>query len=249
MSYEPLLSIITVSAFDAERLSKTLHSLIGLPSLVEHVIVIPENDAESKTLSKLYEYSGHNRINLAHDQQKGIYAAMNVGALVAKGKYVCFWNAGDKLHNRKDLMVLLERLIELNPIWAIAQGQFEWRTKQELSLANLLGFLTHQQDTFISHQTIFVAKKNFMDIGMFNTQYQVAADTDQITRLFSIEPPVFENSVVVQVEAPNFAARNHRRARFEVLIIALCGLVGIHRINAIQNILRHEIDRINRKFK
>lgn len=249
MSNEPLLSIITVSAFDAERLSKTLQSLIGLPSLVEHVIVIPEDDSESKTLWKQYEYSGHNRINLVHDKKKGIYGAMNAGALEANGKYVCFWNAGDKLYNQKDLMHLLAKLLEQNPKWAIAQGQFEWRTKQELSVSNLLGFLTHQPDTFISHQTIFVAKNTFMEIGKFNTHYQVAADTDQITRLFSIEPPIFEDSVVVQVETPHFSARNHRRARIEVLIVALGGLVGAHRKKALRNILRNEIDRIRRKFK
>jgi GT2 family glycosyltransferase len=249
MSFEPLLSIITVSAFDKSRLSKTLKSLAGLPSEVEHVIITPEDDYDSKSLLKSHEFSGQNQLLLAHDNNKGVYAAMNSGALVANGKYICFWNAGDRLNTQNDLKNLINTFRLKEPIWAISQGIFDWRSKQELSVSSLYKFVTHVPNTFISHQTIFVEKKTFIEIGMFDIRYKVAADTAQITKLFLIEPPVFEESEVVLVETPNFASKNHRRARFEVLIIVFRYLSGFQKMQALLNILQNEIYRIARKIK
>jgi glycosyltransferase involved in cell wall biosynthesis len=249
MSYEPLLSIITVSAFDGERLAKTLKSLIGLPISVEHVVVIPDEDSESYTLWESFKDSGANRIILVRDQQRGIYQAMNAGAIVANGKYICFWNAGDMLNTHNDLRVLLDNLRETCPKWAICQGQFEWRdTKQELSHSNLAGFVTHEADTFVSHQTVIVERMTFEKIGMFNCRYRVAADTAQITQLLSICLPSWEDAVAVWVETPNFASRNHRRARFEVFLIALRYLVGNQKFKALRNIFKNEIRRVGTKW-
>ena len=93
MTYEPLLSIITVSAFDGERLARTFKSLIGLPSSVEHIVVIPKEDSEAKTIWLSFKDSGANQSILIHDQQRGIYPAMNLGATAASGRFICIWNA------------------------------------------------------------------------------------------------------------------------------------------------------------
>jgi glycosyltransferase involved in cell wall biosynthesis len=249
MTNEPLLSIITVSAFDGERLAKSLKSLLGLPSSVEHIVVTPKDDSESISIWASFKDSGANQIILVHDEQSGVYSAMNIGAASASGRYICFWNAGDKLNTLSDLSVLLENLRTNGPRWAICQGQFEWREQQELSLSNLVGFVTHQPLAFISHQTVIVERVTFEKIGMLECRYRVAADTAQITKLLSMEPPNWENAVAVHVETPNFASRNHRRARVEVLLIVLRNLVGRQRIIALRNILKNEIHRITTKLK
>ena len=249
MSYEPLLSIITVSAFDGERLAKTFKSLIGLPSSVEHVVVTPKEDFESKAIWESFKDSGANQIILVHDQQRGVYSAMNNGTTAANGKYICYWNAGDRLNTQNDLRVLLENLRTKGPKWAICQGQFEWRAKQELSLSNLAGFVTHEPNAFISHQTVIIERATFEKIGMLDCRYRVAADTAQITKLFSMDPPHWEDAVTVQVETPNFASRNHRRARVEVLLIVLRNLAGEQKLRALQNIFKNEIHRISTKLK
>jgi len=249
MSYEPLLSIITVSAFDSDRLARTLNSLIGLPLSVEHVVVIPEEDPKSKDLWESHKDSGANRITLVHDQLSGVYSAMNTGAIAAKGKYICFWNAGDTLNSQNELSVLIENLVKTDTKWAICQGNFEWREKQELSLSNLAGFVTHEPNAFISHQTVIIERATFKKIGMFDSRYQVAADTAQITKLFSMEPLKWEDAVVVKVETPNFASRNHRRARVEVVLIVLRNLAREQKLRALRNILKNELRRAGSKLK
>jgi hypothetical protein len=249
MEYEPTLSIITVSAFDHDRLTVTLNSLIGASASIEQIVVTPEDDFESQAIVDRLKKSEINRITLLHDQQKGVYPAMNIGAMAAKGKYICFWNAGDKLNDKEELKVLLENLNSLSPKWAICQGKFEWRKKQELTFSNLYEFVTHKPNAFISHQTVIIKKDTFKEIGMFDCRYRVASDTAQITKLFFMDPPHFNHAIVVRVETPNFASRYHRRARIEVFLIALRNLFGRHKIRALVNIFRNEIFRMRHKFE
>ena len=248
MKSNPLLSIITVSAFDTSRLEETLESLASLPASIEHVIVIPKGDMASERVCQQNIPSGANFRVLARDLNNGVYAAMNTGAMAANGKYICFWNAGDKLNSIGDLLKLVEVLEQVLPIWLISQGNFEWRGFQELSMVNLRGFICHEPSSFISHQTIVVLKKTFIDIGGFNVKFKVAADTAQIIKLFYIDSPLFSNLIPVQVERPNFAARNHRRGRLEVAIISVSHLQGGARKNAILNICKNESIRFLHKF-
>ena len=84
---------------------------------------------------------------------------------------------------------------------------------------------------------------------MLDCRYRVAADTAQITKLFLMNPPNWEDAVAVQVESPNFASRNHRRARIEVVLIVLRNLARKQKLRALQNILKNEIHRIGTKLK
>jgi glycosyltransferase involved in cell wall biosynthesis len=249
MSNEPLLSIITVSAFDGKRLAKTLHSLAGVSSFIEHVVVIPKDDIESMAIWESYSDSTPHPMLLVHDERQGVYPAMNIGANASRGKYLCYWNAGDELNSVEDLQILLENLDAGNPKWVICQGKFQWRQGQELSVLNLFGFIKHKAYSFISHQTVIVRRDTFISIGSFDCRYRVAADTAMITRMCSIENPRWEESVVVKVEAPQFASHNHRLGRIEVLLIALRELQGSQRIQALKNIFYAETKRLVMKLK
>jgi len=244
-----LLSIVTVAAFDNKRLEKTLLSMVSLPPSVEHLLVIPENDEEGIELWKARRNLTPSKTKIVYDQNRGIYSAMNLGANVASGKYLSFWNAGDNLASCSELELLLEKLAILDPVWLVHQGIFEWRPKQELSRMNVRNFVTHHPNAFISHQTVIVKSKTFHELGGFNLNYQVAADTDQITKLYNSSEPVFEDLVVIEIETPNFASKNHRKARMEVIKIALRELSGKDRYRALSNILRMETVRFKRKFK
>jgi hypothetical protein len=186
---------------------------------------------------------------LVNDEKQGVYPAMNIGANAANGKYLCYWNAGDELNSPKELNALLESLNARNPKWVICQGNFQWRKYQELSSSNLAGFVKHKSDTFISHQTVIMQKATFVEVGMFDSRYRVAADTAMITQLYLMEEPRWEHSVVVKVETPEFASCNHRQARFEVLLIVFRELRGNQRSQAITNIFHAEIRRLMAKLK
>ena len=244
MAIVPTISIITVSAFDEERLSATLKSLAMLGEGAEHLVVIPKDDSNSVALWERFKVEATIEMRIVHDQNQGVYHAMNIGAKEAKGDYICFWNAGDELISPNSLQKLISRLNQNQPEWLVFQGDFSWRKPLVLSETEVRSFLLHNPKSFISHQCIAVKRNQFNSMHGFNTRYRVAADTDQMTNLFLKTRPIFENTSVVRVERPNLAAKNHRRSRIESFVIASNSLKGTMRILAIKNIFRAEVLRI-----
>jgi len=248
MSISPLLSIITVSAFDEKRLLKTIKSIGLIPMDVEHVVVVPKNDYNSIEMMNDVRNSHQINSKLVHDNNSGVYEAMNIGVSQASGEYVCFWNAGDELMSMTALLRLSSFIRASSLEWYIVQCNFGWRNSQILTLKEVENFALQKYSAFISHQSVFVQRNLFIKMGGFSIKYKVAADTDQITKLFINYNPVFFHDFVVDVEIPNFASQHHRRARIEVLFIALRNLRGRQRLVALKNIFISEALLLKNKF-
>jgi glycosyltransferase involved in cell wall biosynthesis len=249
MEIKPLLSIITVSAFDHERLSQTMISLRNSTTEIEHLIVIPKNDLISLEVIKAFSLDSSTRIQVLHDENTGIYPAMNIGGENASGKYLCFWNAGDSLFSQANLQGLIEILDTNRPSWLIFQGIFNWHSPQILTREAVRDFVLHKNRAFFSHQTVAVAKDLFLKIDGFKTNYRVAADASQITLLFEKFDPFFLDLPIVNVEAPVFAAKHNRRGRFENLQIALFEMNGSKRVCTLWNILKGELTQLFARFR
>lgn len=216
----PVLSIITVSAFDTQRLQKTLDSLSDILSeLVEHIVIHPNQDKETIALLESRAYKNVNRRSYV-DFGTGIYQAMNIGVEIAMGKYVWFINSGDELIN-DHLPFLLRYLVDNEPTWLIGKGFFDWREDQEMRIENLANFLAFNDNSFLSHQTVIARTHILRDLGGFDVRYKVAADTDLIARISDLGAPMWFMEYIVKVERPEYASAHNRRARFESLLLSI----------------------------
>lgn len=249
MDSDPLLSIITVSAFDHTRLSETLNSMVELPGNVEHIVVTPRQDFNSLALLQNMSFGQKQNLRITYDANHGIYPAMNLGAEVARGKYLSFWNSGDGLVSLLALENLINSLAVSRPAWLIYNAIFDWREPMKLSSNDVENFLLNKKGAFISHQAIAVSKLSFDSLGGFDTKYKVASDTAMITKLYTTEKPLFFSSEVVRVEKPEFASRNHRTARLEIALIAITTLTGNSRLKAVRNIFLGEYSRFRSKLR
>jgi glycosyltransferase involved in cell wall biosynthesis len=248
MKRNPLLSIITVSAYDHERLSQTIKSLTNSPPEIEHVIVIPKDDVISLEIIQTSSLESSTSFRVFHDSKSGVYPAMNIGGHNALGKFICFWNAGDRLHSQVNLQFLISNLSFNDSSWLIVKGVFDWRDPQKLQLSSLQDFILHRDGAFISHQTVIVNRKVFLKLNGFNTKFKVAADSSHINQLFKDSSPSFLNLDLVDVQAPNFAAKHNRRGRLESLLIVLFELNGEDRLTALMNILKVESSVLLARF-
>jgi hypothetical protein len=213
-----ILSVITVAAYDLDRLKTTLNSYIGAPSTVEFILVYPAKDIRTKTYISKFMLENNLQITIVHDLGLGVYAAMNLGSKASMGTYLMFWNAGDSCLLTADLINLTTYLETNKPIWGFTQARFSWRDPQNLTLQNVRNFVL-QRGGYVSHQTHFVRKSDFIDLAGFDENYKVAADYKLITQLWKVSESSFCNLVVVNVEIPNFSARNNRVGRLENLKI------------------------------
>lgn len=183
MNQKPLISIITVCYNAAGILEKTLHSAINQTYKNFELVIVDGNSKDNtvKVAQKFNQYIG----SLISEPDNGIYDAMNKGIKFAKGQWLYFLNAGDAFYSNN----ILEKIFgsnSYNNIWLI-YGKVE--TKNEPTGIN---YVTGEPVTIkdfykrypICHQATFTHKDAFKNIGFFNTQYKLAADTEWFTRLF-----------------------------------------------------------------
>jgi glycosyltransferase involved in cell wall biosynthesis len=235
-----MLSVITVSAFDLSRLGITLESLKETPPGVEHIIVTPSTDFETQNMVADWARAENTNTRILLDGGTGIYGAMNEGIRVALGEYICFWNSGDTSVSPNELQKFLGYLQVEAPAWVISQGVFDWGNFKNQNSETLDRFLKHETEGFISHQTVFVRKVLLESLGNFDVSYKVAADSKLIIQLAQKYKPNFYSEKLVVVETPNFAAANHRTARFEQIRITVECFRGRNEIDRLGNIFLQE---------
>jgi putative colanic acid biosynthesis glycosyltransferase len=230
----PILSIITASFNDRDRLSKTIKSLERFYSddRFEHIIIDGFSSDESQIeLSKLKD---HNNVRVQVSTDRGIYDAMNKGILLSKGQYLLFLNCGDLLLASSGYII--DSLMDLpaNSIEIICFNAIESDGKENKLLSPVLGRL-HKLPT--SHQAM-VFSKHFLEENKYNLNYQIAADYDLYLRAqTSCICAARKDEIFVEIEAEGVASKNPSISYSEYFSIARKNLKGITRLTTLFKIL------------
>ena len=244
------LSVITVSFNDLDRLQITMDSLMNVDSRVEHVLVVPTRDLKTRDFLKSRKLTSNSNQTVVLDGGHGVYDAMNLGISASSAKFICFWNSGDRLFDLNNLQDFLETLAFSSAPWLICEANLEWANCDEYNSKSMLKFLLGEPNTFISHQAVIIDRFMLKEIGLFNTRYKVAADTELLIRCnYKFGQPQLFNKVIVHVQAPEFASRNNRRSRFEIFVISLLRLKFHHKFIALYNLLCRELSVISKKYR
>ena len=238
----PVLSIVTVSAYDVERLKITLLSLVTASDLsLEHLTVLPEDDLAAIALWN--ELCGHiPNFRLLHDRNRGIYPAMNLGANFASGDFIVFWNGGEEITSIIELDSLLLSLRTIDTNIVITQGKIEWLPSHRQSFSEYQGFILGIPGKFISHQTYLMRLKLFRQLGGFDEKYKVASDTHLMLKSFSSGfEAVFLECCPVFVQNSVYASSHQRLSRWEMLRINVAQALRSGEWNRIRNFLTYEM--------
>lgn len=235
-----LLSIVTVSAFDHERLKLSLGTSRLIPSRAEHIFIIPENDLVSRLLLQNAVDQGI-QLKFSFDNNSGVYSAMNLGATVASGQYVIFWNSGDLINLSSELEIFMNELSVSRPTWAVAQGVLESGDVHKNTLSSIGDFRNQKLGSYVSHQVIACERRTMFDLGLFDLRYKVAADTKMIQDLARLTTPLVSSTRIVLIEEPRYASKFHRKSRRETAKLAIHDLFLRAYFKPILNVLKREI--------
>ncbi len=219
MNEAPLISVITVTAFDEARLERTLDSISGLRTNIEHLFVLPENDYLSKDLIQKYASKNLFLINMIHDKKHGIYPAMNLGAEYAKGKFLLYLNSGDEVLNQDIFISNLECIDEKTPAWAVLGVSLPWNSCYNPYTGMEKLFRRQSKRGYISHQSVIVRRDKFLEFGKFDTAYPIAADTKCIFEFANFAKPLILGGIAIKVEKGNNVTSHNRESRLEILRI------------------------------
>jgi len=207
----PLLSIVTVHLNDFSGLNFTLNSLFNIfeDERVEWIVV----DGNS-TPNNEQEYGIKESVELKatfwlSEPDEGIYDAMNKGMKLAKGEYVLFLNAGDRIDPDFSLNLLTEmnELSKPDMIWG--QTSYEYPDgKFSVKKARSPAWAWYGMP--VCHQSILFSRP-FFENQVYNLDYKISADYDLLVRALKSGANVHMVVTVISEHAAGGLSQENKR--------------------------------------
>jgi glycosyltransferase involved in cell wall biosynthesis len=163
-----LFSIITPTLNCGRKIGATIESVLAQDrDLFEFIVV--DGGSTDDTLDVVGRHA--DGLRLVSERDEGVYAALNKGIDMARGKYLYFLGAGDLLKENvlagvKDVLPDGELNFVYGDVYYVSRGQHfagEFG-KSELRVRN------------ICHQAVFYERKIFELLGKYDPKYRLNAD-------------------------------------------------------------------------
>ena len=180
-------------------------------------------------------------VTIMSEPDKGLYDAMNKGLKLAKGEFVCFLNAGDRLHDNmtlEDIFDNAEHPEQIGIIYGdtnIVDHHGNFLRQRHLSAPEQLTWASFQKGMLVCHQS-FYARRTLCP--MYDTRYRFSADVDWCIRVMReserMSLPLYNIGIVVANYMEEGATtKNHKASLRERY------LVMQHHYGVVQAFLLH----------
>lgn len=219
-------SLITVT-FNAEStLERTLRSVAEQTyPHIEHILI--DGASKDHTMEIAHVHGAH-LAKVISEPDKGLYDAMNKGIRLATGDYVCFLNAGDKLHAADTIEKMATRIESashqsihsssnlpgvLYGHTDIVDNDGTFLHPRRLSPPERLTWKSFKQGMLVCHQA-FYARRDLCP--EYNTQFRFSADFDWCIRVMKQTDNLLHLPfTVADYLHEGMTTRNHRASLIE----------------------------------
>lgn len=183
-----LITIVTVTYNAEGTLERTLKSVeMQTHGNVEHIIMDGASKDGTLAIAQAYKERNDDRdIRIVSEPDKGLYDAMNKAIAIANGEYICFLNAGDKLHNPQTLEFIVH-IAQHNPDAGVIYGDTDIvddngmkLRERRLSPPKRLNWHSFKNGMLVCHQA-FYAKRSI--VPAYDLSYRFSADFDWCVRI------------------------------------------------------------------
>lgn len=166
------MSVITVVRNDAEGLVRTMDSVAAQDyRQIEYVVI--DGASTDGTLEVLKKRQARLSCWIS-EPDGGIYDAMNKGARMASGEYVCFMNAGDCFASQDTVTRVFNPQPKSELVWG--DCIVESSKGEEYDPASVVIPRLHRQMT-VCHQSMFTKRSSLLG-RPYDTSFRIAADYD-----------------------------------------------------------------------
>ncbi|RRV00060.1 glycosyltransferase [Stutzerimonas xanthomarina] len=177
----PLISVVTVVFNGGDFIEKTILSVLGQKySNVEYIII--DGGSTDGTLDILRRYEGLIEYWVS-ERDSGIYDAMNKGAEIASGDWICFMNGGDLFFDDRVIHKIAE---SITPTSQVCFGK-SLSTYEDMQVVRYEDFGSSERDFYLTkmpnHQAIFIRKDKYKSVR-YSLDYRYCSDTDYLRRVF-----------------------------------------------------------------
>lgn len=221
----PKFSIITVTYNAGKTLEDTIQSVIAQTYRnVEYIIVDGNSQDNTQEIIRKYQAHIHQWVS---EPDNGLYDAMNKGIKLATGDFLCFLNAGDKLHDGDTLQLMAHSINNVKELpdvlygeTAIVDEQGQLLRMRRLSAPEQLNWKSFREGMLVCHQAFF-ARRELATTTPYDLQYRFSADFDWCIRIMKQAKDI-HNTRLVLVDYLNegMTTRNHKaslKERFRIM--------------------------------
>ncbi|MBM3454052.1 MAG: glycosyltransferase [Bacteroidetes bacterium] len=187
-----LFSVITVSYNSEATIRDTIRSVNRQTyHNIEHIFI--DGGSSDNTVDIITrESTVKNRV--ISEKDEGIYDAMNKGIELSSGKFVAILNSDDCFANDN---VLFDVIGLFNNDVDIVYGNISYFNDSPESVVRIWRTSKYYKDAFSRgwhppHPAFFVARKAYVNYGLFNTRYRIAADYELMLRFLEIKGLKYE---------------------------------------------------------
>ncbi len=179
------ISIITVVLNNKDTLQETIDSVASQDyEEIEYIVV--DGKSVDGSLELIKDYHPNLIDKFISERDRGIYDAMNKGVEMSTGDFIYFLNSDDTLYNSRVIGSVVEG-IKKNPQYDYYYGgvisQNIFGSQSYNILLKEIPDRSIKLGQNIRHQSIFVRRKLFSQLGGFSLDYKVNADYEWECRL------------------------------------------------------------------
>ncbi|MBN2167253.1 MAG: glycosyltransferase [Marinilabiliaceae bacterium] len=205
------ITIITATYQSSATLQSAIESVLNqTANNIEYIVI--DGGSTDGTIELLKKYD--NRIKWFSEPDNGIYDALNKGISKATGDYIGFLHADDLLASDTIIEKISTIINETNA--DAVYGNLVYISKYDTSKVIRYWKSCKFNPSLLKkgwmppHPTLYIKRKFYDSIGIFNIQLKIAADYDFILRLFSLPgiSTFYINDVIVKMRIGGTSNRN-----------------------------------------
>ena len=226
-----MITLVTVTYNAAATLERTLQS-VGCQSYrnFEHLIIDGASTDGTVEIAHRYQHTlPAGRVVVLSEPDGGLYDAMNKGLRLAKGDYVCFLNAGDKLHSSQTLQAVADAVagsrVPVGVVYGytdIVDDEGRFLRHRRLQPPHWLTWRSFRHGMLVCHQSFYV---NRAIACQYDLRYRYSADFDWCIRCMKDAEKrkmhnVFVREPLCDYLAEGMTTQNHKaslRERFRIM--------------------------------
>ncbi len=216
------LSVITVTYNAEATLERTLRS-VGEQTYppIEHILV--DGGSKDGTLDLIRRYDNP-RMRWVSELDNGLYDAMNKGAAMASGDYLCFLNAGDAFFSSDTVERMMSPTVQntspdiLYGETAIVDDQGAFLHMRRLKAPGKLTWKSFKQGMLVCHQAFMVKRSLFEP---YDLRYRFSADVDWCIRMMKKSTVIYNTrKTLINYLNEGMTTRNRKaslRERYRIM--------------------------------
>ena len=200
VSEVPWLTVVTVVKDDLAGLEKTIRSLVEQVDLAGVEYLVVDSSKNSTTVETAVKDSLIAGALFSWCEPQGIFAAMNTGLSLARGKYIYYLNAGDLLADPQVIADLKQTIKAADPVWIVGRVEIS-EVSGKTVVSKSWDYHTEKKALFARgafppHQGTIIRTDSLRAAGGFDAKYSISADYAAALSLSLVSDPLMTDRVI-----------------------------------------------------